>query len=332
MAGYRVAVVGATGAVGRTLVQVLAERSFPVSDLKLYATERSVGTGIRFGNELLEVRRLDEGELDGTEFAFFCATAEVSRRLAPRLASRGTVVIDKSSHFRMDPGVPLIVPEVNAEALRHHAGIISSPNCSTIQVVVAVNPIHLMSPVRRMVVATYQAVSGTGLDGVDELSRQSRAALEGAEASGSVYPRRIAFNVIPQIDAFEPSGFTGEEMKLVRETRKIMGDEGIKITATCVRVPVFHCHSEAVILETRDPLDANEVLEQLEKAPGVRLSRGESGYHTPAECAGRDEVFVSRVRQDPCLENGLSMWVVADNLRKGAATNAVQIAECIAGR
>ncbi|MGE5542607.1 MAG: aspartate-semialdehyde dehydrogenase [Bacillota bacterium] len=331
MAGYKVAVAGASGAVGRTVVRVLWERRFPVSELRLFATSRSAGKAVDFGGVPVEVRELDMQEMVGSDFAFFCATGDVSKEFAPRLASSGAVVIDKSSCFRMDPSVPLVVPEVNPHHLSGHRGIIASPNCSTIQLVVAINPVHRLSRIKRLFVSSYQSVSGTGLEAIEELISQSKASLEGGEISPRVYPRQIAFNVLPQIDSFDASGYTGEELKLVNETRKILDEPGMRITATAVRVPVVHCHSEAVTVETVDQVDMGDLLSSLSGAPGVSLAREWASYHTPVECAGRDEVFISRVRRDLAFENGISMWVVADNLRKGAATNAVQIAEYLAG-
>ncbi|MGE5484235.1 MAG: aspartate-semialdehyde dehydrogenase [Ignavibacteriales bacterium] len=331
MAGYKVAVVGASGAVGRTVVRVLWERKFPVSELKLFATSRSAGSAVDFGGVPVEVREMNMQGIAGADFAFFCATPGVSKEFAPGLASSGTVVIDKSSYFRMDPSVPLVVPEVNPHHLSGHRGIVASPNCSTIQLVVAINPIHALSRIKRLFVSSYQSVSGTGLEAIEELISQSRASLEGGDISPGVYPRQIAFNALPHIDSFDASGYTGEELKLVNETRKILDEPGMRITATAVRVPVVYCHSEAVTIETEDRLDMEDILRGLSAAPGVSLARDAASYHTAVECAGRDEVFVSRVRKDLALENGVSMWVVADNLRKGAATNAVQIAENLAG-
>ncbi len=331
MAGYKVAVVGATGAVGRTVVRVLREREFPISELRLFATSRSAGSTVQYGDVQVEVMEMKMGDIAGADFAFFCATGDVSKEFAPGLASSGTVVIDKSSFFRMSPSVPLVVPEVNRHQLAGQRGIVASPNCSTIQLVVAMKPIHEMSRIKRLVVSSYQSVSGTGLDAIEELISQSKTSLDGGIVSPRVYPRQIAFNVLPHIDSFDPSGYTGEEMKMVNETRKIFDEPGMRITATTVRVPVIHCHSEAVTVETEAPLDLDGVLDSLGSAAGVVLAREPGSYHTAVECSGRDEVFVSRVRKDLAFDNGISMWVVADNLRKGAATNAVQIAECLAG-
>ncbi|NPV71293.1 MAG: aspartate-semialdehyde dehydrogenase [Firmicutes bacterium] len=331
MAGYRVAVVGATGAVGKTILKVLAERKFPVRSLNLFATSRSAGTTIEFNGTPVEVREIALGEIKGADFAFFCAASQASKELAPALAAAGTIVIDKSSVFRMDPAVPLVVPEVNPGRIRSHRGIIASPNCSTIQLVVAIKPVYDMSRITRLIVSSYQSVSGTGHDAVDELAVQTRVVLDGGRAEPRVYPRQIAFNALPHIDAFEESGYTGEEMKLVRETRKILEDDQMRITATTVRVPVFYGHSEAVTLETSRPLGVPDVIERFSRAPGVVVSADPADYHTAVECAGRDEVFVSRIRKDIAFDNGISMWVVSDNLRKGAATNAVQIAEMITG-
>jgi len=329
MQGIRVAVVGAAGAVGTQVVRLLEERGFPVADLRLYATKRSAGTRVRFKDEELVVRELTGPSLDGARLAFLAVGTEASRELAPALARQGVTVIDKSNAFRMDPGVPLVVPEVNPEALAGHRGIVASPNCSTIQLVVALNPIRRRAGLRRVIVSTYQSVSGTGVDAMAELREQTRQVLDGQEPTRKVYPHQIAFNCLPHIDDFDANGYSLEEMKLVRETRRIFGDESLAISATAVRVPVFISHSEAVTVQTERPLSAEEARALLRQAPGVVVQDdpGRAVYPLPIHAAGRDEVFVGRIRQDLALENGLSLWVVADNLRKGAATNAVQIAE-----
>ena len=329
MQGICVAVVGAAGAVGTQVVRLLEERGFPVADLRLYATKRSAGTRVRFKDEELVVRELTGPSLDGARLAFLAVGTEASRELAPALARQGVTVIDKSNAFRMDPGVPLVVPEVNPEALAGHRGIVASPNCSTIQLVVALNPIRRRAGLRRVIVSTYQSVSGTGVDAMAELREQTRQVLDGQEPTRKVYPHQIAFNCLPHIDDFDANGYSLEEMKLVRETRRIFGDESLAISATAVRVPVFISHSEAVTVQTERPLSAEEARALLRQAPGVVVQDdpGRAVYPLPIHAAGRDEVFVGRIRQDLALENGLSLWVVADNLRKGAATNAVQIAE-----
>ena len=329
---YTVAVVGATGMVGRTMIQVLEERQFPVRRLVLFASARSAGTMLRFGGDDIAVQALTEDALRDSRarFALFSAGASVSRAFAPVAASAGAVVVDNSSAFRMDPGVPLVVPEVNPQAIHRHGGIIANPNCSTIQMVVALKPLHDAFGIRRIVVSTYQSVTGAGQRGYDQLM----AEVHGQTAPVPKFPHRIAFNCIPHIDTFEENGYTREEMKMMRETVKIMGDPELLVTATCVRVPVTGGHSESVNIECARAVSVDEAQMLLRRAPGVTLVDDpvRDCYPMPADAAGRDQVFVGRIRRDPTVPNGLSLWIVADNLRKGAATNAVQIAELVAAQ
>ncbi|PZN05553.1 MAG: aspartate-semialdehyde dehydrogenase [Bacillota bacterium] len=331
--GYRVAVVGATGLVGQRLLQVLEERRFPVDELRPLATSRSAGRRVRFAGSSWAVGEASVAALAGVDIAFFAASGEVSRQLAPEAARAGTVVIDKSNAFRMDPAVPLVVPEVNGHALAHHRNLIASPNCSTIQLVVALKPILDRFGLERVVVATYQAVSGTGAAALDELEAEVRAGVEGRTHPPQVYPKPIAFNVLPHCDRFEAEGFTLEEWKLVRETRKILERDDLPVTATAVRVPVRVGHSEAVWIQTRDEATVEELRRVLAAAPGVVVEDDPQAgaYPTPLAVAGRDEVFVGRIRRDPTTPRAFWLWIVADNLRKGAATNAVQIAEALVG-
>ncbi|URD61375.1 aspartate-semialdehyde dehydrogenase [Sphingomonas sp. KRR8] len=332
--GYRVAVVGATGSVGREMLQILAERQFPLDEVAALASSRSQGDIIDFGDsgETLKVNNLEHFDFEGWDIALFAAGSEVSKVHAPRAAAAGCTVIDNSSFFRMDPDVPLIVPEVNPEAITAYRAknIIANPNCSTAQMVVALKPLHDVARIKRVVVATYQSVSGAGKAGMDELFNQSRNIFVGDSAEPHHFTKQIAFNVIPQIDSFLDDGSTKEEWKMVVETKKIL-DPKIKVTATCVRVPVFVGHSEAVNVEFEDEISAQQAQEILREAPGVMLvdKREPGGYVTPVECVGDYATFVSRVREDPTVDNGLSLWVVSDNLRKGAALNAVQIAELL---
>ncbi len=328
---YRVAVVGATGAVGREILTTLAEREFPVSDVMAVASERSAGAIVSFGeHEELKVQDLAEFDFRGIDIVLSSPGAKVSAEHSPRAAAAGAVVIDNTSQFRMDPEVPLVVPEVNPEAIagyrRRH--IIANPNCSTIQMVVALKPLHDLARIRRVVVATYQSTSGAGKEAMDELFNQTRGIFVNEPVRPELFTKQIAFNVIPHIDVFMEDGATKEEWKMVVETKKIL-DPAIKVQATCVRVPVFIGHSEAINVEFEDPIDEEDACDALRGQPGVTLidHRLDEGYVTPAEAAGEDAVFVSRLRTDPTVENGLSMWVVSDNLRKGAALNAVQIAE-----
>ncbi len=333
MSSLRVAVVGATGAVGPVVLEVLAERGFPASEVAAFASARSAGSRVPFAGGELEVRELTDAAFEGYDLALFSAGGSTSKRYAPEAVARGCVVVDKSSAFRMDAGVPLVVPEVNPEAVDAHRGILSNPNCSTIQLVAALKPLHDAAGLAHVTVATYQAVSGTGANAVRELREQSRALLAGEQATPEVYPHQIAFNVLPQCDAFEGDSTT-EETKLIRETHKILGDTGIAISATCVRVPVWRGHSEAVWVETHEPLGAERARALLHDAPGVRVvdDPAAGAYPLPSAAAGTDDVLVGRIRDDASRRNGLSLWVVADNLRKGAATNGVQIAELLVGR
>jgi len=329
VAGYRVAIVGATGLVGQEFIRVLEQRNFPVAELRLFASDRSAGRRLRFrGWGLLVLETSAEG-FRGVERASGSAGAEVRREWAPVAARAGAVVVDNSAAWRMDPEVPLVVPEVNPEDVAWHRGIIANPNCSTIQMVVAINPIHRVNRIRRVVVATYQSVSGSGSAAIDELRAQSEAVLRGEVVEPSVYPHQIAFNLVPHIDRFYEDGYTKEELKMLQETRKIMHEPDLPVSATCVRVPVFIGHSEAVHLELSEPMSPAEARRILAQAPGVVVvdDPARNLYPMPRDAAGRDEVFVGRIREDKALEPGLAMWVVADNVRKGAALNAVQIAE-----
>ncbi len=333
MSRPRVAVVGATGAVGPVVLEVLAERGFPAAEVVAFASARSAGSRVAFAGGELEVRELNEDSLEGFDLALFSAGGSTSKRYAPEAVARGCVVVDKSSAFRMDPAVPLIVPEVNPEAAASHRGIVANPNCSTIQLVAALKPLHDAAGLTHVTVATYQAVSGTGTKAVDELRSQSQMVLDGEPTTSSAYPHRIAFNVLPQCDAFDgPS--TLEETKLVDETHKILGDSSIGISATCVRVPVWRGHSEAVWIETREPLGADRARDLLSRAPGVRVvdDPASGAYPLPSDAVGTDDVLVGRIRDDRSRRHGLSLWIVADNLRKGAATNGVQIAELLVER
>jgi aspartate-semialdehyde dehydrogenase len=326
---YRVAVVGATGAVGREMVEILEERKFPIEELRLLASERSKGEGICYEGKDLEVGVLTDATLAGLDFALFSAGADVSRRFAPVAVKQGAIVIDNSSAFRMEPAVPLVVPEVNPDALVGHKGLIANPNCSTIQMVVALKPLQDAARIRRIVVTTFQSVSGTGKEAMDELLAQSKALLNFQEVEQKVYPHQIAFNCLPHIDDFTDDGYSKEELKLVNETRKIFDDQTIRITATTVRVPVFRGHSESVNIETERPLSANEARAILSEAPGVTVldDPKRAVYPLPLDAAGQDAVYVGRIRADLSVEHGLNLWIVSDNLRKGAALNAVQIAE-----
>lgn len=326
---YRVAVAGATGAVGREMLKTLHDRGFPAKKVRAFASARSAGDTVPFGDEELLVEELKEDSFKGIDLALFSAGGDASLKFAPHAVAEGCVVIDNSSAWRMDPRCPLVVPEVNANALEGQKGIIANPNCSTIQMVVALKPIYDAVGIKRIVVATYQAVSGTGQKGIAELERQVSDLFNGREAESKVYPHRIAFNILPHIDVFLDNDYTKEEMKMVNETIKILGDPDLKITATCARVPVFYGHSEAVNVETGKKLGAKECRALLVGAPGVAVldNPGENIYPLASESAGEDEVFVGRIREDESIPNGLNLWIVADNLRKGAALNAVQIAE-----
>jgi len=330
--GYVVAVVGATGAVGTEMIEVLVERKFPVTRLVLLASTRSAGGTVTFEGNEVPIEVLTKDSFAGVDIALFSAGADLSREFAPIAVKAGAVVIDNSAAWRMTPEVPLVVPEVNAHDIQRHKGIIANPNCSTIQMVVALKPLHDEARIKRIVVTTFQSVSGTGKDAMDELMAECQDLLSFKSASPKVYPYQIAFNCLPQIDDFLPSGYTKEEMKMVHETRKIMGDQSIHVTATTVRVPVYVGHSEAVNIETERKLSANDARAILSTAPGVLLydDPAHKIYPMPLEVAGKDEVYVGRVREDESIANGLNLWVVADNLRKGAALNAVQIAEYLA--
>ncbi|MBI5741343.1 MAG: aspartate-semialdehyde dehydrogenase [Nitrospirae bacterium] len=326
---YIVAVVGATGAVGKEMVTVLEERNFPVEKLRLFASERSEGKIINFHQRGVTVEILTEKVFDGIDIALFSAGGDRSLQYAPIAAKAGCVVIDNSSAWRMDPATPLVVPEVNPQDLKWHKGIIANPNCSTIQMVVALKPIHDAAKIKRVVVTTFQSVSGTGSKAMDELFHQTADILNFRDVKPVVYPHQIAFNCLPQIDKFMDDGYTKEEIKMVNETKKIMNDDSIRVTATTVRVPVFRAHSESINIETEKKITANEVRALLSKAPGIIVyDAPEKGvYPLPVFAAGKDEVYVGRIREDHTIDNGINMWIAADNLRKGAALNAVQIAE-----
>ena len=328
-AKYIVAVVGATGAVGNEMIATLEQRNFPVEKLRLFASERSEGKTLEFQGNEIPVENLNESSFKGIDIALFSAGAERSKIWAPVAAKSGCVVVDNSSQWRMDPEVPLVVPEVNSHDLKWHKGIIANPNCSTIQMVVVLKPIHDAAKIKRVVVTTFQSVSGTGKKAMDELLQQTTDILNFKEAKCNVYPHQIAFNVLPHIDKFLENGYTKEEMKMVNETIKIMGDNSIRLTATTVRVPVFRCHSESLNIETEKKITANEVRAVLSKAPGIVVfdAPEKNIYPLPVDVVGKDETYVGRIREDESIENGINMWIVADNLRKGAALNAVQIAE-----
>jgi len=335
---YKVAVVGATGNVGRALLEIMAERNFPVSEVVALASARSVGQEISFGeDDILKAQDLAKFDFKGTDIVLSSPGAAVSAEYSPKAAAAGAVVIDNTSQWRMDPDVPLVVPEVNPEAIAGYSkkGIIANPNCSTIQLVVAMKPLHDLAQIKRCVVSTYQSVSGAGKAGMDELFNQTKGIYtnQPAEQHQEKFTKQIAFNCIPHIDKFMDDGATKEEWKMVVETKKIL-DPAIKLIATCVRVPVFIGHGEAVSMEFARPIEVDEARRALQDAPGVTVldERVDGGYVTQQECAGEDEVYVSRIRTDPTVENGLCMWVVSDNLRKGAALNTVQIAETLIGQ
>ena len=329
-----VAVAGATGAVGREMVKILEERKFPVAKLLPLASERSIGKTVTFRDEEIPVEVLEADSFEGVDLALFSAGAGPSLEFAPAAAKAGCVVVDNSSAWRMSPDIPLVVPEVNPQDLEEHTGIIANPNCSTIQMVVALKPIYDAVGIHRIVVSTYQAVSGTGLEAIEELFAQTRALLSMQDPEVKVYPHPIAFNCLPHIDVFLENGYSKEEIKMVNETRKIMGDDSIMVSATTVRVPVFYGHSEAVWIETGEHITPDEVRDLLRRAPGVIVvddpSRNE--YPMALDAAGKDATYVGRIREDISCERGLVMWVVSDNVRKGAALNAVQIAECLIER
>jgi aspartate-semialdehyde dehydrogenase len=325
----RVAVVGATGAVGREMLEVLAQRDFPASEVVPFASARSAGSTVEFKGGELTVRELKEDSFAGFDLALFSAGGSTSEKYAPLAVKAGCVVVDNSSAWRMDPKCPLVVPEVNPNDLAWHKGIIANPNCSTIQMVVALKPLHDVARIKRIVVSTYQAVSGTGQKAIAELEGQIAKLMNGKEAECKVYPYQIAFNCLPQIDVFLDNGYTKEEMKMVLETKKIMGDDSIRVTATTVRVPVFYGHSESVNIETEKKLTVEEVRQILSSAPGIMVEDfpEKKVYPMAIHAAGQDDVFVGRIREDESIDNGINLWIVADNIRKGAALNAVQIGE-----
>ena len=333
--GFKVAVVGATGNVGREMLEILAERRFPADEVVALASRKSQGVEVSFGERTLKCKALDNADLSDIDICLMSAGSTVSKEWSPKFAAAGAVVIDNSSCWRYDSDVPLIVPEVNADAVAgfRKRGIIANPNCSTAQLVVALKPLHDRATIKRVVVATYQSVSGAGKDAMDELFSQTKAVFTVGEIETKKFPKRIAFNLIPQIDVFMDDGYTKEEWKMVVETKKIL-DPKIKLTATCVRVPVFVSHSEAVNIEFEKPITADEARDILRNAPGCLVidKHEPGGYVTPYEAAGEDATYISRIREDATVENGLSMWVVSDNLRKGAALNAIQIAECLINR
>ncbi|MFA7467261.1 MAG: aspartate-semialdehyde dehydrogenase [Desulfotomaculaceae bacterium] len=330
MTQYKVVIVGASGAVGQEILNVMDEKNFPVGELKLCATSRSAGKEMYFKGQSYTVEETTPASFDGMDIALFAGGA-ASQEFGPLAAEKGVVVIDNSSHFRLDPAVPLVVPEVNPEDVKLHRGIIANPNCSTIIMVVPLKAIYDAAGVKRVVVSTYQAVSGAGAEGIDELTEHARAALEGREVVPAKFQYQIAFNLIPHIDVFQEMDYTKEEWKMVKETRKIMHDDNLAITATTVRVPVYRSHSESINVETERKITAVQAREVLGQFPGIIVEDDpvNKKYPMPLFTSGRDEVFVGRVREDNTLENGLNMWVVSDQLRKGAATNAVQIAELV---
>jgi len=328
---YVVAIAGATGAVGREMIEILEERNFPLSEIVPLASERSEGERVQINGKSVVVRKLLKDSFLGVDIAFFSAGAERSLEFAPAAVRSGAVVIDNSSAFRMDPKVPLVVPEVNAHTIAKHTGIIANPNCAAIIMVLALKPIHDAVTIKRIVVTTFQSVSGTGKNAIDELAGQTVALLNFQDIKKEVYPHQIAFNCLPHIDSFLDNGYTKEEMKMVNETKKIMGDDSIRVTATTVRVPVFRGHSESVNIETEKNISANEVRAILSGAPGVIVydDPKKNLYPLAIDAAGKDEIYVGRIREDGSIPNGINMWIVADNLRKGAALNAVQIAELL---
>jgi aspartate-semialdehyde dehydrogenase len=329
MKNYNVAVVGATGAVGQTILGILEERDFPVKNLLPLASSRSKGMTIKFKGEDIEVGEAKPEAFEGIDLAFFSAGTGVSRKLAPEAVKRSVLVVDNSNAFRMEPDVPLVVPEVNPEAIARHKGLIANPNCSTIQMVLALKPIYDESKIKRVVVSTYQAVSGTGVEAIEELKLQSQEIIKGIEPEAKVYPHTIAFNALPHIDVFDETGYTLEEWKMVRETKKIFEDDSIEVTATTVRIPVINSHSESVNIETIDKITPERAREILSKAPGIKVYDDPKNniYPLARDVSGADEVYVGRIREDFTIPCGLNMWIVGDNLRKGAALNAIQIAE-----
>ncbi len=334
-AGFKVAIVGATGNVGREMLNILEERGFPVSEVVALASRRSLGTEVSFGDKLLKCKVLEQYDFSDTDICLMSAGGNISKEWSPKIAAKGCIVIDNSSAWRYDAAVPLIVPEVNPEHITQFTkrNIIANPNCSTAQMLVALKPLHDAAKITRIVVSTYQSVSGAGKEGMDELFTQTRAVFVADSIEAKKFTKRIAFNVIPHIDVFMEDGYTKEEWKMVAETKKML-DPKIKVTATCVRVPVFIGHSESINIEFENPLSADEAREILRNAPGClvvdKLENG--GYATPIDCAGEDATYISRIREDATVENGLNIWVVSDNLRKGAALNAIQIAELLVAK
>jgi aspartate-semialdehyde dehydrogenase len=326
---YIVAVVGATGVVGNEMISVLEERNFPVKTLRLFASERSEGKSLDFHGKRVNVEILTDKVFGGIDIALFSAGGDRSREFAPVAARAGCIVVDNSSAWRMDPDVPLVVPEVNPDDVDQHKGIIANPNCSTIQMVVVLKPLHDAGKIKRIVVTTFQSVSGTGKNAIEELMNQTKDLLNFQDLTPSVYPHQIAFNCLPHIDMFMDNGYTKEEIKMVNETKKILGDDSVRVTATTVRVPVFRAHSESINIETEKNLSANEVRAILSASPGVIVydAPDKNIYPLPVQVSGKDEIYVGRVREDTTVENGINLWIAADNLRKGAALNAVQIAE-----
>jgi len=334
MSGFNVAIVGATGLVGQEFIKVLEQRKFPMNSIRLLASDRSAGRKLRVNDEEVEVQETSTHSFDKVDLALFSAGSETSNYFSPIAARAGAVVVDNSAAFRMNPEVPLVVPEVNAADIKEHKGIIANPNCATIQMVVALYPLHQVNPIKRIIVSTYQSVSGTGSAAVEELSEQARLVMEGRSVVPHVYPHQIAFNLLPEIDVFLDNGYTKEEWKCVEETRKIMHAQEIAVCATCVRVPIFIGHSESINVELSEPMTVDAARRTIAQAPGIRILDDPtvSLYPQPWPVAGSDEVFVGRIRQDPYHSYSLAMWVVADNLRKGAALNAVQIAETMIER
>lgn len=328
---YRVAIAGATGAVGQEIIKLLTARNFPVKQLVLLGSERSEGKTIKTGFGDIQVKRFSVELLDDIDFIFFATSGEHSKKYAPIAAEKGATVIDNSSAFRLDEKVPLVVPEVNRYALKTHSGIIANPNCSTIQMVVALNPLHQVSPIRRIVVSTYQAVSGAGQAAIAELESQTSALSNGKAVSVNAFTKQIAYNVIPHIDVFQDNGYTKEEMKMVDETKKILNDDSIRIAANCVRVPVLRAHSEAINIETKEYIGEQKAREVLTSSKGITVvdERQDAGYPTPIDVSEKMDTYIGRIREDISCDSGLALWVVADQLWKGAALNAIQIAECL---
>jgi aspartate-semialdehyde dehydrogenase len=327
--GYKIAVVGATGLVGQEMLKILWERKIPISEIYAFASAKSEGTYVDFGNEKIKVEKATVENISKAEFALFSIGEEISLELAPEIAKKGTIIIDNSNAFRMNPDVPLVIPEINPEDLKNHKNIIANPNCSTIQMLVTLNPLHKKWKLRKIFVATYQSVSGKGKEAINELIESTRAFLEGKEFVPSAFPYPISFNLIPHIDTFEHENYSREEMKMVRETHKILHDSSIKVSPTCVRVPVIRGHSEVIYAEFENDFTLEEVYETLEEAPGIKIidKPQEKLYPMPLFCDGKDEVFVGRIRKDLFDQRAINMWVVSDNIRKGAALNAVQILE-----